>query len=150
MALKVKIKLTNLSQTYTLKATEVKYMVQLDVETAMAEPGVEHLAAISPTITISIKGVVSGDALSEMKLLKAAAENWWKQSLDAPKYYGEFWWHEGDAGPYFPTLSSPNIGGGVWNQIFIQRVNFSIGEGHTDDTGAPTEIEYTMDLVARY
>ena len=150
MALKVKIKLTNLSQAYTLKATEVKYSIALDVETALAEPGVTHLAAIAPTISISVKGVVSGIALSEMKLLKAAAEEWWRQSLTTPAHYGEFWWHEGDAGPYTPTLSNPNIGGGVWNQIFIQRVNFSIGEGHTDDTGLPTEIEYTMDLVGRY
>lgn len=150
MTLKVKIKLTNLSQTYELKATEIKYSLQLDVETALAEPGISHLAALAPTITMSVKGIVSGTALADMKALKAAAEEWWKQSLDAPKYYGEFWWHEGDAGPYTPTLSSPNIGGGVWNQIFIQRLNFTYTEGHNDSSRNPTEIEYTMDLVAKY
>lgn len=150
MGLKVKIKHINLSQTYELKATEVKYSLMLDVETAMAETGVTHLAALAPTITISVKGIVSGNALADMKLLKAAAENWWKQSLDDPKYYGEFWWHEGDAGPYTPTLLNPNIGGGVWNQIFIQRLNFTYIEGHNDSSRNPTEIEYTMDMVAKY
>jgi len=150
MTLKVKILLSNLSQSYELKATEVKYNIMLDVETAMTEPGVTHLAALAPTITIMIKGIVSGTALADMKTLKAAAENWWKQSLDDTKYYGEFWWHEGDAGPYTPTLLNPNIGGGVWNQIFIQRLNFTYTEGHNDSSRNPTEIEYTMDLIAKY
>ncbi|MGP8322399.1 MAG: hypothetical protein ACT6FG_00155 [Methanosarcinaceae archaeon] len=150
MGLKVKILLDNLSQTYELKATEVKYSLMLDIVTAMAKTGITHLAALAPTISISVKGIVSGNALADMKLLKAAAEEWWEQSLDPPKYYGEFWWHEGDAGPYTPTPINPDIGGGVWNQILIQRLNFSYTEGHTDSSRNPTEIEYTMDMVAKY
>lgn len=150
VGLKVKIKLTNLSQTYELKATEVKYSLMLDVETAMVVTGVEHLAALAPTITISVKGFVSGTAKADMKDLKDAAENWWKQSVDPTKYYGEFWWHEG-SGSYTPSLSNPNIGGGVWNQVFIQRLNFNWVEGSNDSSGnSPGEIEYTMDLVGKY
>ncbi len=142
--------LDNLAQSYELKATEVKYSLMLDIETALTEIGVTHLAAIAPTISIAVKGVVSGDALGDMKILKAASEEWWKQSLDTPKYYGEFWWHEGDAGPYTPTLINPDIGGGVWNQVLIQRLNFTYTEGFNDSSRNPTEIEYTLDMVAKY
>ena len=59
MGLKVKILLDNLAQSYELKATEVKYSLMLDIETAMAETGITHLSALAPTITISVKGIVS-------------------------------------------------------------------------------------------